>query len=292
MCIDLHVHSVYSDGTDTPAELIRLARQAKLDVIALTDHDTVAGVEEMLYLGRENDILVISGVEISCMHHDIPLHMLGYGIDHTCGDFAAWIYGIQTARIERNQHIIENLQGLGIDIELSELTRFSKVGQTGRPHIARLLIDKKVVKNMEQAFRHYLRRGAAAWAGRKVYGAEETIEVIHRAGGLAILAHPGTMNRSHAAQANVIRELTALGLDGMEIFYPSHSKKIIRRLKQIANHYNLLITGGSDYHGDNRPGISMTGTNDQTCPPTCLFEQMVDQLQRRNKLQTNTSSLS
>ncbi|MDH4318801.1 MAG: PHP domain-containing protein, partial [Desulfobulbaceae bacterium] len=276
MCIDLHVHSVYSDGTDTPAELIRLARQANLSAIALTDHDTVAGVEEMLYLGREHDILVISGVEISCMHHDIPLHMLGYGIDHTCNEFATWINDIQTARVERNQHIICNLQKLGFDIELSELIRFSKVGQTGRPHIARLLIEKKIVKNMEQAFRHYLRRGAAAWAGRKVYGVGETIEMIHRAGGLAVLAHPGTMNRSLAAQTNVIRELTGLGLDGMEIFYPSHGKRIIRRLKQIACHYNLLVTGGSDYHGDNRPGTSMTGINEQTCPPACLIERMVD----------------
>ena len=292
MCIDLHVHSIYSDGTNTPEQLIHLARKAGLAAIALTDHDTVAGVEEMLYLGEEHNIKVISGVEISCMHKEVPVHILGYGIDHTNEEFLNWISHIQNARVERNKHIVANLQGIGIDVEFSELTRYSKVGQTGRPHIARLLVEKKVVTSMDQAFRQYLRRGAAAWASRKVYSAEEAVAVIHRAGGLAVLAHPGTMNRSHAVQVNIIGELSGLGLDGVEMYYPSHTKKIIRRLKKIVQRYNLISTGGSDYHGGNHSGVFMAGWTERPCPPECLLEHVLVGLQRLKKSQSNATLIS
>lgn len=281
MCVDLHTHSIYSDGTATPAELISMAAACNLKGLALTDHDTVEGVKETIRLGRKTEIAIISGVEISAMHHGHSLHILGYGIDPENQDFCKWLERLQQGRVERNTKILEKLATMGIDIGSDELTRLSKCGQTGRPHIARLLIAKGYVQTMNEAFKFYLGRNKPAWCSRFSYTATETIDIIHRAGGVAVFAHPGQLDSGIKIQPQIIKELVERKLDGLEIFYPSHSRKMQKKLKGLAKQYNLLATGGSDYHGNNRAG-RLAGNSGGICPPDSIMDDIRRRLQIQN----------
>ncbi len=281
MCVDLHTHSVYSDGTATPAELISMAAACNLKGLALTDHDTVEGVQETIRLGHKMEVAVISGLEISAMHHNYSLHILGYGLDPENQDLCDWLDRLQKGRRERNTKILEKLVAMGVDISSDELARLSGCGQTGRPHIARLLIDKGYVKTMNEAFKFYLGRNKPAWCSRFSYTAAETIDIIHRAGGVAVFAHPGQLDSGMKIQPQIIKELVERKLDGLEIFYPSHSRKMQKRLKGLAKKYNLLITGGSDYHGNNRAG-RLAGSAGGICPP----DSIMDDIRRRLQIQT------
>lgn len=180
MCIDLHTHSIYSDGSSTPAELIELAAHNGLKGLALTDHDTVEGVNELMLLGEQADMTILSGVEISTTLRQYTLHILGYGIDTANPILHQWLKPLQEGRVRRNEIILEKLQGLGIDVTAEEIQQISGCGQTGRPHIARLLMEKRVVDSFDAAFRQYLGRNKLAWAGRFSYSAAETIDMIHR----------------------------------------------------------------------------------------------------------------
>jgi len=284
MCIDLHTHSIYSDGSSTPAELIDLAVANGLRGIALTDHDTVEGVEEMLRLGKEAGITVLTGVEVSTTLRQYTLHILGYGIDPADPGLHQWLLPLQQGRDKRNQAIIGKLQQLGIAITAEEISRISCCGQTGRPHIARLLVEKGVVGSFDEAFRQYLGRHKAAWEGRFSYSASETIDMIHRAGGLAVLAHPGTLDPEMRAQSMVIRELALRGLDGLELYYPTHSRKTLKKLKNIAANNNLIVTGGSDFHGVTRPTNRLAGDRVQPlCPPYSIIDAILARQNGRNR---------
>ncbi len=280
MCIDLHTHSIYSDGTATPAELIRMAVACNLKGFALTDHDTVEGVPEIIRLGQEFNVPVISGLEISAMHRGYSLHILGYGIDPENIALGQWLDKLQQGRAERNIKILEKLASMGIAISAEEVAQLSRCGQTGRPHIARLLLDKGYVKTMNEAFKLYLGRNKPAWCSRFSYTASESIDIIHQAGGIAVFAHPGPMDSGMKTQPQIIRELVECGLDGLEIFYPSHTRKMKKRLNSLAKQYKLLITGGSDYHGSNRAG-GMAGSKDAICPPDSIMNELCERLSDR-----------
>ncbi|NOQ45772.1 MAG: PHP domain-containing protein [Desulfobulbaceae bacterium] len=277
MCVDLHTHSIYSDGTATPAEIVDLAAAKKLHAVSLTDHDTVAGVFEAVKQGRETGITVVPGLEVSAVHRTFSLHILGYGIDPTNLKLTNRLGELQDGRRERNRNILDKLQRLGISLTLDEVERFSHCGQTGRPHIAKLLMHKGIVKTMDQAFKNYLGRGKPAWSSRFCYSAAETIDIIHAAGGVAVLAHPGQLDPAMKVQPRLIAELVERGLDGLEIFYPTHTKKMKKRLLELAARYNLLATGGSDYHGANRSGKGLAGGRNPLCPP----DSILDSLQQR-----------
>ncbi len=277
MCVELHTHSVYSDGTSTPAELISMAAARKLKGFALTDHDTVEGVRETIRLGHEHGVAVVSGLEISTRHGKFSLHVLGYGVDPESPILHNWLVRLQQGRAERNSEILKKLAKLGIAVSGEEVARLSICGQTGRPHIAKLLIDKGYVKNMNEAFNVYLGRNKSAWCDRFAYSAAESIDVIHQAGGLAVLAHPGSIDNSMRAQPSIIQELVERKLDGIELFYPSHSHKAKKRLKEIAKRHNLLCTGGSDYHGDNRANVFVGGAGG-ICPPDSIMDELLKRL--------------
>ncbi len=282
MCIDLHTHSIYSDGTATPADLISMAAELDLKGFALTDHDTTDGVAETIRLGREKNIKVLSGLEVSTLHRGYSLHVLGYGIDPAHPGLNSWLERLQQGRSERNIKIIEKLNGMGIAISNGEVAQLSQCGQTGRPHIARLLIDKGCVKTMNEAFKYYLGKDKPAWCSRFSYTASETIDIIHQSGGIAVLAHPGPLDSSMKLQPQLIKELFERKLDGLEIYYPSHTRKMKKRLKALAVQYNLLATGGSDYHGNNRAG-SLAGTPNGICPPDTIMNDIEQRLhQQRN----------
>ena len=182
MCIDLHLHSLYSDGTASPAELIDLAVQAGIKGVSLTDHDTVEGVKEFLAYAKGFDLSVFSGLEIGALHRTFSLHILGYGFDHQHKGLIQWLDRLQIGREERNLKIIDKLRDMGHEVRYEELAEISQFGQTGRPHIAKLLLKKGIVRSIEDAFILYLRKNGPAFAERFAYSATESIEMIHRAG--------------------------------------------------------------------------------------------------------------
>jgi predicted metal-dependent phosphoesterase TrpH len=271
MCIDLHTHSVFSDGTATPAELVEMAAELRLRALAITDHDTTEGSVRAVALGRENGVNVIPGIEISCMHREFSLHILGYGIDPEHPLLLEKIGRIQEGRQERNTKILARLAEMGISITPEELEGFSACGQAGRPHIARLLMEKGVISDLNTAFRLYIGKGKPAYANRFCFTAAETIDFLHRAGGVAVLAHPGKIDPAMKLLPSLVRELAERGLDGLEIIYPSHLKKVQKKLRKLAKKYNLIETGGSDYHGGNRPGSMLAGGSNGFCPPDELL---------------------
>ena len=276
MTIDLHVHSHYSDGTKSPAELVWLASKSGVRALAITDHDTMEGVPEAMAASDEYGVEVIPGVEISVVHDKQALHILGYYPDPSQTDLAAALLKLQHSREQRNEKIIAKLQGLGVETSLAELQEISGLGQTGRPHIAKLLIRHGVVRSLPEAFDRYLAKGQLAYEGRFTYGAKEAIELICGAGGLAVLAHPVQIDQSLTLLKTLLPVLVSYGLTGIETYYPSQKKAIQKRIKKFAQEYGLFLTGGSDYHGDIRPGTRLAGGHNVYVPP-----QLLDSMKKR-----------
>ena len=255
--IDLHIHSTYSDGVLMPAELVDLAKSQGLSAISITDHDTADGAGEAIQRGLEKGIEVISGIEISSWHGDTSMHILGYLFRSEDEQFNSRLQLLQQGRETRNIRIIENLNKLGITVELEELLQYSEYGQTGRPHIARLLVDKGIAKTVDLAFKYYLGRGAAAYAERFRFSARDAIAMIREAGGVAVLAHPSSLDPSLRSTPSLLKDLHKVGLNGVEVYYPSHSSKAVKALLKMAGDIGLLITGGSDFHGPERSGYKI-----------------------------------
>ena len=270
MTIDLHVHSHFSDGTKSPAELVRLAAKTGVSAIALTDHDTMDGVAEAEAESAYWDVEVVPGVELSVVHEKRVLHILGYYVDPLQEDLANALSTLQTARDRRNEKIITKLQALGIDASLEELQQISGLGQTGRPHIAKLLINHGVVRSFSQAFDQYLAQDKKAYVGRFAYSAKEAIAFINAAGGLAVLAHPIQIDKTLCVLNSLLPVLQSYGLTGIETYYPSQKKKMRKRIRKFAEKNKLFLTGGSDYHGDIRPGTRLAGGHNVYVPPELL----------------------
>lgn len=282
MSIDLHTHSWFSDGTKSPAELVQLAAKSGVTALAVTDHDTMDGVEEALSAGAEYGVEVVPGLEISVVHNKKSLHILGYYADSSNPELASALAALQGEREQRNTKIIEKLQSLGIDATVEELKKISGVGQTGRPHIAKLLMNHGVVRSMPQAFDEYLKKDAKAYVSRFAYSAEDAIELITGAGGLAVLAHPIQVDRSLNSLSTLLPVLKSYGLDGIETYYPTQSKKMRKRIRKFAEENELFLTGGSDYHGDIRPGTRLAGGNNVFVPPE-LLKKMHEKLKLKSR---------
>ncbi len=250
--VDLHIHSTFSDGESTPAELVDLAESQGLAAIAITDHDTAAGTAAALKRAEGKGVEVIPGIEISAWHGDTSMHILGYCFNPEDGRFIERLKLLQDGRETRNARILAKLNRLGIRVAAEELQQYSRYGQTGRPHIARLLVDKRVTESVELAFKHYLRRGAAAYAERFRFSAHDAISMIREAGGFAVLAHPANLDPSLRTIPFLLQDLNRGGLTGVEVYYPSHSAKTVKALLQMAAELNLCVTGGSDFHGPDR----------------------------------------
>lgn len=287
MCIDLHTHSLYSDGSHTPQELVALGLQNKLRCLALTDHDTVEGVADLLYYGKKAGLTVISGMEISTTLRNYTVHILGYGFDPELPELHHWLRPLQDSRAKRNQNILAKLHNLGIDISEEELQVVSGEGQTGRPHFARLLVQRGVVTSFDAAFSRYLGRNKPAWVPRFSYSAAEAITMIQRAGGKAVLAHPGMLSSDMRIIAALIEELAHQGLDGIEVYYPSHSRQLCRKLINLASIHRLLVTGGSDFHGATRPAHPLACRTNGFCPPASLLSPLLAALTNQHDQQSS-----
>lgn len=261
--IDLHVHSTKSDGTFTPAQLIRKALDRRINVLSLTDHDTVAGVEEITALGEEKGIRVLPGVEISAIYPGGTFHLLGYNIDLTHEGILGMLSKYQHARATRNERMAVKFQEMGIPIHIDEL----KAGLTandslGRPHFAAKLKELGVVTNLNQAFKEYLGTGGKAYIEKEIFTPEEAINIVRQAGGKAVLAHPASLYLEGDQLYQKLAYLKEQGLDGIEAYTSAHNRKQMRIYRDLAIHFGFLISGGSDYHGSNKPSVRLGSCHD------------------------------
>jgi len=255
--IDLHTHSTASDGTLTPEALVELAAKKKLTAIALTDHDTVAGVPRAVEAGRKAGVEVVPGVEVSVDSERGAVHLLGYFVRPDDPSLQAKLAQWCQARQQRARRIVERLEELGIGISYAQVAELAGSESIGRPHVARVLLGAKAVRSVEEAFERYLRRGRPAYVPREMPEAAEAIALIRSAGGVAVLAHPATLALKGTDLEARVKELHALGLDGLEVHWSGHSMRQRRDLLALAKKLSLLVTGGSDFHGDNKPGIQL-----------------------------------
>lgn len=281
MTIDLHTHSTRSDGTFTPAALVREARAAGLTHMALTDHDTVEGVPEAREEARRQGIAFLSGLEISAEYQPGTMHILGYGFDETSAALLERLTSVQRWRDERNPKIVEKLNHLGVVLTLPEVEAVSGGGLVGRPHFAKVLMDKGYVKTRQEAFDRYLAKGGPAYVDKARLSPEESIALIRAAGGVAVLAHPLQLQAAdeEALQA-VVQTLVKAGLQGLECHYRNHTPEDTRRFLALAKSNGLLVTGGSDFHGTNRPGIRLgVGEGGLDVPGEC-WEGLTDALRK------------
>lgn len=276
--IDLHTHSSCSDGSFSPAELVREARRVGLAAIALTDHDTMAGIPEAQAAGREVGIEVVAGIEISATHEGRPVHVLGYGLDHLHPALLPLLAELQRIRKQRNASILEKLRSLGINLDHGELSA-SANGLIGRPHIARMLLLQGYAGSIAQAFHKFLKRNGKAYVAAVKFPAADTIRAIRSAGGIAVLAHPASFDKTLATIPNLVKNLAAHGLDGLEAYYPGHTAKTCRLLRDLATQLGLVITGGSDFHGAMKPEINLGGAPVMPPVPYRLLEEMRARLQ-------------
>jgi len=256
--IDLHTHSTASDGSYRPAEVVRLAKVAGLKAMALTDHDTTDGLPEAVAAGAELGVEVIPGVEISAQFIDDTMHILGYFLDFRSGKLAERLAVLKQARKERNPKIVAKLNALGIPITMEQVERASGGGQVGRPHIARALLESGYVSSMQQAFDIYLKNGGKAYVEKFRFPPAEAMDMIREAGGVPVLAHPFTLGLGSAsALKEVLLDLKDQGLAGVEIFYADHSPEQEALYLKLARELGLLVTGGSDFHGNNKPDVTL-----------------------------------
>ena len=243
---DLHVHTTASDGLVTPASLARLASERGIFVLAITDHDTVAGVEPARRAAAEVGVRLIAGVEFSARARRGQTHILGYGIDTEHDELAGVLADLRESRVQRGWAMLERLAELGIEIDPSAVEVGDEESSPGRPHIARALIERGYADSIEEAFDRYLGVGRPAFVPRRTLTAERAIELITNAGGIPVLAHPLSVHDLDVR----LNELIRAGLRGLEAYYGEYDDPTRERLARLASSRNLLITGGSDYHGD------------------------------------------
>jgi len=284
MSIDLHIHSTSSDGTMSPADLVKYAYQKGLSAIAITDHDTIAGVDEAVAAGSALGIEVVPGIELSAKYTEHNVHLLGYLFDYQNKDLLVSLGRLQTGRLERNKKIIAKLNALGLVFDSRDLLQSAGEGQKGRPHIARLMIESGYVQNMDHAFEKYLGKGGLAYTARLVYDARDVIALIKNAGGVVVLAHPLQLDKSVDDFNQALHRLCDMGLDGIEVYYPNHSRQFKKRLVALADKYSLLMTGGSDFHGSIRPGTTLAGGKNVSVPAQLLvkMKERVKEVQKIN----------
>ncbi|WP_250399889.1 PHP domain-containing protein [Streptomyces cellostaticus] len=252
MRIDLHCHSTASDGTDTPAELVRNAAAAGLDVVALTDHDTTRGYAEAIAALPEG-LTLVTGAELSCRVDGISMHLLAYLFDPEEPGLLAERELVRDDRVPRAQGMVAKLNGLGVPVTWERVERIAAGGSVGRPHVATALVELGVVPTVGDAFtEEWLADGGRAFVEKHETDPFEAIRLVKGAGGVAVFAHPAAAKRGRTVPESVIAELAAAGLDGLEVDHMDHDADARARLRGLAEELGLLVTGSSDYHGSRK----------------------------------------
>ena len=241
--VDLHTHSTASDGSRAPADVIREAKRVGLAALALTDHDTIDGIAEATAMGAELGVRVIPGIELSAVEGESETHILGLHLSDM-REMETELVGLRDMRRARAGRIVQRLNELGVRIELTAVLEQAAGGAVGRPHVARALIAEGWAVDFRDAFDRYLGNGRPAYVSKDRLAVVDAIALIHRAGGLAVLAHP-----SHTGTRERIEAFVNQGIDGVEVRHPSHSADDTARLLALVDHFSLVPSGGSDWHG-------------------------------------------
>lgn len=279
--IDLHLHSTYSDGVDTPRELVAEAASRGIRAVALTDHDTVDGAPEFLDACRELGVVGFAGVEISAQTDVGTLHILGLGVDPGNAELANTLVRIRRSREDRNRRILEKLCALGFPLTWEEVQSYAEDDVVGRPHFARAMVARGWAETTAEVFSRFLEKGAPAYFERLKPSPAEAIAVIRTASGVAAVAHPACWIYKFPELERRIDGLVREGLEGIEAYHPSHDSVDVAEIQRIAREKGLLVTGGSDYHGEEvKPGIRMGTGAGSLLVPDSLLEPLVARVGR------------
>jgi predicted metal-dependent phosphoesterase TrpH len=250
--IDLHIHTIFSDGTYTPEEAVFRAKKLGLVAISITDHDSVAGVASALVAGKRLGIEVVPGVEMSTDVGEDEIHILGYLLNWKKEDFLRQLKKFQAARANRNQKLLKKLDDLGMRVDYREVRKLAPRGVISRLHIARLMVEKGYVRSIGDAFEQWLNPGKPAYVQKMKVPPFEIIELLLKAEAIPVLAHPFLSHRD-----DLIPHLVKAGLKGIEVYHSAHNPQMVAHYKRIAQKHHLLITGGSDCHGEAKDKVLM-----------------------------------
>ena len=271
--VDLHSHTTASDGALTPRQLVRLAAKHGVRVLAVTDHDSTAGIPEAIDEARQLAPLeIVPGLEINCDVPGAEIHVLGYCLDWAAPWFQEFLATQRQERRQRVYRIAARLAELGMPIEPDEVFALVKEGSAGRPHVAQVMVDRGYVKSVREAFDRYLSLNGPANVPRKRFTPVEAVRIIRHARGVPVLAHPGLANRDE-----LIPELVEAGLLGIEVFYPEHSSGQITAYREMCSRLGLVATGGSDFHGPRVGGVRNPGVQPV---PESAWRELRDRLAR------------
>lgn len=255
--VDLHTHSTASDGTDSPENLVKLVAKAKITSFALTDHDTTSGLLEAERTAKQLDINFIPGCEVAVDYNGNEMHLLAYWIPVQSLTLASFLTKLRDFRQKRNQEIVEKLQTLGFKVSMEDVEAEAS-GNVGRPHMALALKSKGYVQSVQEAFALYLGKRGTAYVARELYSLEQGVATLVKEGATVVLAHPClSLNADKASWNALLGRLRALGLSGIEGYHSSHTQEQVRLCADIAKENNLVLTGGSDYHGLVKPNIQL-----------------------------------
>ncbi len=273
--IDLHTHSTASDGTYSPADLVRLAEKKGLRALALTDHDTSGGLAEALQTSRDTSVELIPGCELSVVYPG-TMHIVGLWIQPEAPVLNQALQDLREKRHNRNRIIVDKLAGQGIDITYEEVRELAGDASVGRPHLARILLEKKAVDSVQQAFDHFLGPGGSAYVPKEKLTPEKAIELLKKEQATVILAHPITLELNEKTLRREVARLKQIGLDGMEVFYSEHSPGEMQVYQKICEDYGLLVSGGSDFHGKVKPDISLGSGKGNLDIPYSILQKIKD----------------
>ncbi|MCF6466295.1 PHP domain-containing protein [Clostridium sp. Cult2] len=255
MIFDLHVHTTFSDGLFTPEEVVNLAIKTGIDGIAITDHDTILGIESAVQYSKEvGNITVIPGIELGCIYEDEEVHILGYFIDYKGENIKKTTKKLIENRVVRGIKMIGKINNLGMELSLHEVKALSKKDYIGRPHIARAMIKRGYISDVREGFDKFLNRGMPAYVEKDTLKLEEAMDLIHGSNGIAILAHPGILKNK-----DIIYHCIKKGIDGLEVIHSKHKEDDVAFLIEISKKYGLIMTGGSDCHGHKIDGNYLLG---------------------------------
>lgn len=274
--VDLHVHSTFSDGTDSPEEIVALAKAKGLSAVVLTDHDNAAGQARFAAAAAEVGLRTLTGMELSA---DVPgrtVHLLAYGFDPAHAELAEAASKIRDGRNARNSEILAKLTKIGCFITMSEVRAAAGSDLIARPHIAQVLVQKGYARDKRDAFDRYLGRKGAAYCERFRLPPEECIRLVRAAGGQVSLAHPASTGYNRSELHQFVEGLVHAGLAGIEVYYTGHLIGQIREYMDLVSEFNLVPTGGSDFHGANKPGIELGTAYGSLAVPDVCFEALAD----------------
>jgi 3',5'-nucleoside bisphosphate phosphatase len=274
MSVDLHTHSTASDGSDPPGRIVELAEQAGLTAVALTDHDTMEGVEAARAVAKAVSVELVPGVELSLDHGPGAMHLIVLWLDPGPGPLQDRLAALQAGRTDRNLKMVEMLSGLGMPVTVEEVEKEAGGGSVGRPHIAAVMMARGHVPDIRTAFDLWLGKGRPAYVGRPRLDPEEALGLAREAGGVPVLAHPHTLGITTAAEmASLLTRLAGAGLVGLEAYYGGYRRHEMEGYAHLSRRFGLIPSGGSDYHGTYKPGLALgSGYGDLVVPDHLLDE--------------------